>query len=72
MAQRLPDSPCRTMTSQANENNMCMTRDKRNASDFIVRARWTVMPVCEQTEGGKKHNGKKNYKQYDSGLKKRH
>lgn len=29
---------------------MCMTRDKRNASDFIVQARWTVMPVCEQTE----------------------
>lgn len=29
---------------------MSMTRDKRNASDFIVRARWTVMPVCEQTK----------------------
>lgn len=51
--ERLPDSPCRTMTSQTNENNMSMTRDKRNASNFIVRARWTVMPVCEQTQGRK-------------------
>lgn len=50
LAQRLPDSPCWTMTSQTNENNMFMTGDKRNASDFIVRARWTVMPVCEQMD----------------------
>lgn len=52
----------------ANENNMSMTRDKRNASDFIVRARWTVMPVCEQTEESKKkQNGKENYQLYGSG-----
>lgn len=38
------------MTSQTNENNVFKTRDKRNASDFIVRARWTVMPACEQMD----------------------
>lgn len=42
------------MTSQANENSMSVTRDKRNALDFIVHARWTAMPVCEQIKERRK------------------
>ena len=46
-------SPCRTMTNQSIKNNMSMTKDKRKALDFIVRARWTAMPICRQQLRGK-------------------
>lgn len=47
---KLPDDLHRTVTIQTNRNNMRMTRDKRNASNFIVCARRLEMRVCEQTE----------------------
>lgn len=54
----LPDSPCQTMTSQTNVNNMSMTKDKRNASDFFVRARGIVTPVVENGKKGEKKKQK--------------
>lgn len=45
-----------------------MTVDKRNASDFIVRARWTLMEVCEQTEERKNRMETKAISKYGCGL----